>query len=240
MMEILPLPGNYGYWANGATLFMAVAGVVALIEILKAAWGFAHALWAAVRTMGPVAVVGAGLVLAAGAAALFSVVVLLSVLPAMYGVTVYERWVDHGLDWGYVLRPALLTGPVAVGPWLCLTILGLFLAGHGEAGRTYSAIFKALLSGAVLTTVGWLVLVIIERMAWWVILFPLPSIALSGLGLVWTRQRAGEERRSADQPPHVAILRNAGFVLVCMVAAWVGLEAGGKGISILRSLMSAL
>ena len=136
--------------------------------------------------------------------------------------------------------PRALTGPVAVGPWLCLTILGLFLANHGEADSIYIAIFKVLLCVAVLTGVGWLVLVVVEQMVWWIVLFPIPLIVLAGFGLVLTRRRAGKKQRPANLPLHVTLLRNVGFVLACTIAAWLGLEAGGKGFAILRSLMSVL
>jgi hypothetical protein len=232
----------HGFWVNAAAWFVIFWGTVTLAGISDAAWRrYSDRIGGRLQQIGRTGtIIGVVAVVLAAIAALLLFLVV-SMMPVMFAASVYDALEQHGLDWGRVVRLGLLMGIPAIGCWVGLALLGLYLGDPTPSVRRYELGFKILLGTGVLMAVVLIATGFPDRLLdFGTPLNPLATIALGTLGLFLTRAHRPESSPSVLTRPAGLLWRNRGFLLACAIAAWLGLEAGGKGIGLIEWLRPAM
>jgi hypothetical protein len=233
-MPIAGLP----YWGHVAAFFVTVWGTFTLTEGMDAAWGrVSDRVWAAVERHGGLATAGGIILLVAGVIACLWVSFWLSVAPVFNTLAIYDEWVRGSVEW----RWAIVSTVLFAGPWLGVMLVVAFLADPSAPARRYLAAFKALLAAGGVAGAATVVPGAVEgspTSTMW--LYALATLLLAGLGIFLGRARLSGGWGGG--PPGTAapargLWRNKGFLLACAIAAWLGIEAAGKGMGLLKWLL---
>ena len=180
---------------------------------------------------------GGIILLVAGVIACLWVSFWLSVAPVFSTLVIYDEWVRGTFEW----RWAIVSTAVFAGPWVGLMLVLALLADPSAGVGRYLAAFKVLLAAGGVAGAATVVAGAIEGWpAGTMWLYALATPLLAGLGIFLGRARlSGGWGGGLPGSPASArgLWRNKGFLLACAIAAWLGIEAAGKGLGLLKWLL---